>query len=184
MSGKIALLGWGSLLWETGGPFDTWHDAWVNDGPLLRIEFSRISRSRHGALTLVIDPKNGIPTTVAYCLSRRLHIAEVVEDLRKRECTTSENIGTLLRTGKAHCRDRASEQAIFTWCVEQQMDGVVWTDLRSNFTDKAGQPFSTSSALSYLRSLSPKRKARALEYFTRAPDFVQTPLRAAAKGLG
>ena len=51
---KIAILGWGSLLWEGGQEFERWHDAWHNDGPSLKLEFSRVSESRLGALTLVI----------------------------------------------------------------------------------------------------------------------------------
>src|SRR5438105_3189676 len=30
---KIAILGWGSLLWEGGVDFDRWHDEWRYDSP-------------------------------------------------------------------------------------------------------------------------------------------------------
>jgi len=57
---KIAILGWGSLLWEPSAEFEKWIELpWKNDGPKLKIEFSRISGSRKGALTLVIDEVNG-----------------------------------------------------------------------------------------------------------------------------
>jgi len=62
---RIAILGWGSLLWEGGQEFDYWHEPWKPDGPILKIEFSRVSVRRQGSLTLVIDPEHGIPTTVA-----------------------------------------------------------------------------------------------------------------------
>src|SRR5579872_7505583 len=68
---KIAILGWGSLLWEPGEFFNEWITAWQPDGPELDIEFSRISRKRGGALTLVIDETNGASTKVAWCLSKR-----------------------------------------------------------------------------------------------------------------
>src|SRR5256885_15588809 len=63
MQPKIAILGWGSLLWEGGADFDRHHEDWQFDGPTLRLEFSRMSPSRLGALTLVIDPLHGSPAT-------------------------------------------------------------------------------------------------------------------------
>jgi hypothetical protein len=50
---KIAILGWGSLLWDKSKrEFDDQHDGWRFDGPVLKIEFSRISSSHDNALTL------------------------------------------------------------------------------------------------------------------------------------
>ena len=48
---KIAILGWGSLIWNQNGlPVK---GQWKKNGPVLPIEFSRVSRD--GRLTLVID---------------------------------------------------------------------------------------------------------------------------------
>jgi hypothetical protein len=33
MQPQIAILGWGSLLWEDRPEFDEWHDNWRSDGP-------------------------------------------------------------------------------------------------------------------------------------------------------
>lgn len=52
---KIAILGWGSLIWDERPEFDSHHEEWTSGGPVLQLEFSRISESRKGALTLVID---------------------------------------------------------------------------------------------------------------------------------
>jgi hypothetical protein len=87
---SIAILGWGSLLWDTrhkdAACFDKWHGPWLEDGPSIRLEFSRISRvSRPGALTLVIDPVHGSICQVWYCLSKRTIPDEAFDDLRKRE---------------------------------------------------------------------------------------------------
>ena len=183
MADRIALLGWGSLLWEGGNEFEACHDPWQDDGPSLRIEFCRISASRNGALTLVIDPENGVPTRVAYCLSRRSNIEEVIEDLRTRERTTARNIGTLGRVGEARCHDPGSQEAILSWLAGQDVDGVVWTDLRSNFAQKQGQPFSVASALAYLQALDPEARKKAIEYIHKAPQFVRTPLRDALANL-
>ena len=48
MTERIALLGWGSLLWDEDEEFDDLHGRWRYDGPALKLEFSRISKSRGG----------------------------------------------------------------------------------------------------------------------------------------
>jgi hypothetical protein len=53
----VALLGWGSLLWDVRLEFDYEHVPWNNDGPTVPLEFSRISTTRACAPTLVIDPE-------------------------------------------------------------------------------------------------------------------------------
>lgn len=75
---NIAILGWGSLLWEGGAEFDQTHSAWQSAGPSVKLEVSRISKTRAGALTLVEDENNGIPTTVAWCRSRRSNVEDAV----------------------------------------------------------------------------------------------------------
>lgn len=178
---KIAILGWGSLLWEGGEQFENQHSAWQYDGPSLKLEFSRISSSRLGALTLVIDPEHGSMTTVAWCLSKRNDPLDAICDLRCREGTTVQNIGRVFlgNMRRNHSFNKDSRQAVVSWARAKQLDVVVWTDLQSNFSDKKGTPFSIQASLSYLRTLSPEAKSKAAEYIWRAPDFVQTPLRAA-----
>jgi len=94
-SKQIAILGWGSLLWgvENNRDFERLHGPWMSDGPELQLEFSRKSRTRAGALTLVIDPKHGAASRVAYAFSARAEPQEAINDLLRREGTTSENIG-------------------------------------------------------------------------------------------
>ena len=177
MAGRVALLGWGSLLWEGGTAFDTWHEPWQCDGPSLRIEFSRVSSSRGGALTLVIDPENGVLVRAAWCLSRRQAISAAIADLANREQTQTERVGRIVADDQAHSHDGESHHMIRTWAAERQLAGVVWTDLRSNFATKRGEPFSIAAAMQYLKSLNGESKTKAVEYFQRAPSFVQTPLR-------
>ncbi|MHC2302867.1 hypothetical protein [Rhizobium mongolense] len=58
---RIAILGWGSLIWDQRPEFDMHHKGWLRGGPVLMLEFSRISESRKSALTLVIDNTHGEP---------------------------------------------------------------------------------------------------------------------------
>jgi hypothetical protein len=175
----VALLGWGSLIWESRPEFDALHCPWAFDGPVLKLEFSRISSSRNGALTLVLDNHHGVPTTVAHCLSLRSELAQVVQDLRAREGTTTANVGYLRRAGETRCRDAETEATIAAWLVQRDLDAAVWTDLASNFAQKKGKQFSVAAALAHLATLDQPTRSKALAYIRSAPSFVQTPLRAA-----
>jgi len=176
---RISILGWGSLLWEGGHDFDNWHDIWNPDGPQLKLEFSRISERRLGALTLVIDPKNGTPIEVSWCLSKRKKIEDAVADLRCREGTTNEKISWIRipRLTTSHDKPPEKEDPIVVWARQKNLDAVIWTALQSNFEQKAGKMFSPQAAAAYLQGLRAEAKAKAAEYVWRAPAFVRTPLR-------
>ncbi len=174
----IAILGWGSLIWDKHPDFSRHHRVWQFDGPLLPIEFSRISKTRAGALTLVVDSSFGSHCKTAFAISKRADPEDAICDLRTREGTTKKNIGFLFVDGSAHqTRDAAIGTTIETWAKQRSIDVVVWTDLQSNFEKTAGQPFSVPAAISYLASLPESGKFYAAEYIGKAPDFVVTPLR-------
>ena len=180
MGKKTAILGWGSLLWEANEDFDLWHGPWQYDGPSLDLEFSRISQSRQGVLTLVIDSKSGSKIKAAYCWSNRPAPEDAISDLQYREGTTRRNIGYYCRdTNKINSRDEECRKEVVAWADSRNVDVVIWVDLPSNFEEKVGRQFSVSAAISYLKGLDATRKAKAFEYLRRAPSFVQTPLRKA-----
>ena len=60
---KIACIGWGSLIWNSG--VLKIRNKWYEDGPILPIEFSRISDD--GRVTLIID-KSGTPVRTLWAL--------------------------------------------------------------------------------------------------------------------
>lgn len=177
---RIAILGWGSLLWDTRPEFDDWHSDWQNDGPVLKIEFSRISESRSRALTLVIDEEHGTFTRVAHCLSKRHDPEDVICDLRCREGTTKNNIGYLfVGDNRVYATHPEALAAIRSWAYDKGFNVVVWTDLRSNFTCKTNQPFSVPAAIAHVQGLSTEEKVKAAEYVWRALEFIDTPVRRA-----
>lgn len=181
---KIAILGWGSLLWDCRPEFDGQCDRWQFDGPVLPLEFSRVSAGRNEALTLVIDEQHGQPCQVAYALSKRKRPEDAIADLRCREGTTVGNIGAYFLDGpNKQTRAPNALGSIASWAALNSLDAVVWTGLESNFTDKnrleAGLPFSVENAIGHLQALNPAAKAKAAEYVWRAPDFIDTPLRRA-----
>jgi len=181
---KIAILGWGSLLWDHDVGFDKQHHKWLFDGPVLKLEFSRISKSRSQALTLVIDADNGASCRVAYTLSKRINPEDAICDLTSREETKREHIGLYFLDGsRQHSRDLGAFESISAWATSKGIDVVIWTDLESNFKKKSifGQDFSVETAISHIVALDAEGKAEAVEYIRRAPDFIDTPLRKALR---
>lgn len=181
---KIALLGWGSLLWDHRAEFDAHHEHWELEGPHLKLEFSRVSRTRNGALTLVLDSENGKSCQIAYSLSKRKDPDDAICDLRCREGTILRNIGFYFADGsRQQSRDDEVLQTIKVWALKKSIDAVIWSDLASNFAhnSKVQKPFSVQNALLHIQALDVEGKVRTAEYVWRAPDFIQTPLRDALR---
>lgn len=177
---RIAILGWGSLLWDHAPRFDAQHGPWQRGGPELPLEFSRISTRRAGALTLVVDPEHGAPCRVAFAESRRRDPEDAILDLQSREATSRSNIGVVFADGtRLQARDRAVAERIRAWAAASGFDAAVWTDLPANFADHVARPFGVAEALEYLRNLDEDAQAEARRYVERAPEFVVTPLRRA-----
>lgn len=150
----IAILGWGSLLWDENPDFDEQHGTWKFDGPLISLEFSRISKSRGNALTLVIDELHGSQCQVTYTFSKRKNIEDVIADLRCREGTIISNIGFCCKDGSSgHGRSELTLTIVRDWALKMGIDVVVWTDLNSNFKDKSlsNQLYTLESALFHLQ---------------------------------
>ena len=72
---RIAILGWGSLIWDERSDFDDWHDKWEDDRPIL---------SRKHALTLVIDGENGVPCRAQFAFSKRRSPEDAYEKMMLR----------------------------------------------------------------------------------------------------
>jgi hypothetical protein len=180
MPPKIAILGWGSLLWDKSEPeFDARHHEWRFDGPILKLEFTRKSSSRLNALTLVIDPIHGQDCRVAYALSKRTAIEDAISDLCAREKTKEKYIGTVFGDASSRRgRDGQSVSSIFQWAKDSSVDAVIWTDLAGNFDLVPPGQF-VKAAVNHLQLLTPEGKTKAAEYVWKAPDFIVTPLRSA-----
>lgn len=181
---RIAIIAWGSLIWDRRDfPID---GDWQQGGPVVAIEFSRISTrgERAGCLTLVIDEQNGVNVTTRFALSPRTNLDDAIADLRAREGTMSDRIGYVNLSRNTE-RDFALQQhpracnAIRAWAHRHSFDAVVWTALPSNFQETAQRPFTVEAALQHLRGLVEPARTFALEYIRRAPDEVITPVREA-----
>jgi hypothetical protein len=141
---RIAVLGWGSLIWEpcelqiSGG--------WHADGPLLPIEFARISAE--GRLTLVLFPGvDSVQTLWAILAHENLNQAR--ENLREREKTIQKNIGYVsLSDNESNCQAVPEVcDIIRQWAEEKGFDATIWTELTSNFKDKTGMALSDDNVI-------------------------------------
>lgn len=172
------------MLWDARPEFDTHHGAWELDGPMLPIEFCRVSETRGGALTLVIDEEFGVACTCAFAISTRKYPDDAIADLRRREGTSLAHIGHYFADGtRQQCRIANIPITLKAWARTKGIDVVVWTDLASNFEAKSTikKHFSVINAIAHLQLLSPEAKAKAAEYIWRAPAQVDTPLRRAVQ---
>jgi hypothetical protein len=180
---KIAVLAWGSLVWDCRDLSVT--GTFAPNGPCLPIEFCRISGN--GRMTLVIDDTLGIPCGTYCAASAFDNLKAAAENLRVREGMPSPNgIGFVdLVSGsqgaRAVERHPNAVETIKAWTSANDYDAAIWTALASNFqeADKAKAPFSVEAAIWYLETLDPSGLATALTYIRQAPPEVQTPVREA-----
>lgn len=175
---RTAILGWGSLTWDHRELPKVKGD-WAEGGPMLPIEFSRISESRGGILTLVIDPVNGVSVSTRFAVSSRRDLEDAICDLRTREGTVVRRIGYVdLVSGSQRSNIMpAAGNLVRKWALDNGFDAVIWTDLPSNFEEKIKKPLSLNSAVEYLHALSEDAVAGAREYISKAPKEINTPLR-------
>jgi hypothetical protein len=181
---KIAIIAWGSLVWD---PRDLKAAAeFVANGPLLPIEFCRISADRR--LTLVIDETFGAVCTTYSAPSAFESLDAAIENLRLREGMPNARAVGFVEPASGTQSDVAMQrhpQAVATiaaWTASNGYDAAIWTALESNFDEpgKGGEPFSVTAAIRYLETLEGQDAAafgRTLAYIRNAPAEVQTPVR-------
>lgn len=166
----IACLGWGSLIWD---PRDLpLASGWFEDGPLLRVEFTR--QSNNGRITLVLEP--GAPETRSlWAAMQAQDLASAKTALMAREDTTNEaNVASWSVGDPAP----ATIAALPAWAAAHEVAGVVWTALSSRFNGRTMVP-TVDQVTAYLGGLEGGKRAAAETYIRRAPAQVSTPYRRA-----
>jgi hypothetical protein len=127
---EIAVIGWGSLIWCPGAL--QIKSKWHSDGPILPIEFARISRD--GRLTLVILP--GSPVVQTYWAMSELATLEAAqENLRIREGTAHQQIHAT-RSSKQVMEVNADPTTVIrSWLrTRPHLKAAIWTGLETNCT--------------------------------------------------
>ena len=181
---KIAVIGFGSLLWDLDDLAPKVLGEWkMYEGPILPLEFSLVSRKRHYALALVIDYGDGAPCPTCVIDSVRSEIGAAIVDLANRERMEPTNIGFVDRnTGASHSHREETRNTFWNWIEDSTYDGAVWTDGERNFEALTGRAFSLKTAQDHLRSLQGISLEEARRYIRNAPARVETPLRRALEG--
>lgn len=181
---RIAIIGWGSLLWDLDDLEPHVAGGWDLDaGPLLPIEFALVSRKRNRALAAVIDHAVGERCTASVIVSRKSELADARGDLARRERCDEASIGALHRgNGFAHARHPETLVLVEQWLHTTRYDGAVWTDTETNFEGITGEPFSVDTAVRYLSRLGIDSLREAKRYIENAPAAVSTPLRRRLRG--
>jgi hypothetical protein len=177
----IAIVGWGSLVWNRGELMAA--GAWDPSGPILPVEFSRISRG--DCLTLALLP-GAEPIPTYWIVSGAGDLEAARENLRARQnCTTTDDIGFVARDGRSHFRRMPGlAESVRPWLeAHPNLDAAIWTDLRSNFEARTGgTSFTVENALAWLEELvRANRHQRAEEYLRKAPPQTETRLRHLAR---
>ena len=175
---KIVILGWGSLIQQPKKL--QIEGTWDEDGPKLKIEFSRVSKN--GRLTLVIDEENGIELSTLYIISACKTIDEAIKDLEKREDTNLSWIGYIdIKNNLCSYKINSNQIDVFDtikqWAKSKEFDAIVWTALKSNFKNKTGKFFTVDNAIEYLKNLCGSIRDEAVKYFNQVPKQIKTPLR-------
>ncbi len=167
---KIAVLGWGSLIWDPRNLHIK--SDWFQDGPCLPVEFARISKDDR--LTLVSLPDSEkVPVLWSYMKAESLD--EAVENLSRREDTKKDYIGFVQVSNQNYRTDLVD--GIIEWAKGKSIEAVIWTDLKPNFKEKSGADFTPENVIKYLRNLPFPSNRKAEEYIRKAPGQIRTALR-------
>lgn len=176
---EIALLGWGSLVWKPGlmKIIERWHF----DGPMLPIEFARISRNPNTNIEqLTLVPYDGAKD-VPSLWTRIIHkdIVNAICNLAEREDCSVDSIGYInLKKNEYNCKVVPKmSNMIAAWAISKDFEAVVWTDLPSNFFEETGGMLTEYNVLEYLKKQSKDGNSDAREYFERAPQQIKTHIR-------
>lgn len=177
-SDGIAVIGFGSLIWDIGTLRMHTHGPWrEGEGPELPLEFSRISMKRNRALTVCVDLMDGTPCQTAIIASRRNSLREARVDLARREMTAEGNVGTVdTETGEFQGRGQVAHK-VMQWAARSGWRGAVWTDLLPSFTQHLDLVFTEKTALDYLQALPEANLRDAIHYLEFAPRHTNTRFR-------
>ena len=96
---KIAILGWGSLIWDPGTLAYDLKEGWSTEGPFLPIEFARISNKNRLTLVITDEAKENLVKTL-YAISSFDSIGPSIKNLTHRENTNFLDIGFYKKKNK------------------------------------------------------------------------------------
>ena len=189
---RIAVLGWGSLVWDPTGSYGAaLHiapgTAWSTSGPTLPVEFARISEN--GRLTLVLLPEYEHRCRVLWITSEHQRIREAIGNLAAREGIHERfmcrSIHGVLATGETlgNVPDQVADP-VQEWMINTpSLDAAIWTGLGvgTRWQEHGYDGFTVTNALDYLNGLVGEVRQLNAEYLEKTPASIDTPLRRLAR---
>ena len=177
---NIGILAWGSLIWQPKDLFFDTEFGWKEDGPILPIEFARISKD--GRLTLVIT-QNGALVPTFYTASKYKTLDEAILNLAVIEGSGRRSIGSYDKTKNEFSHNVFFKEIIRDWINDKDFDAVIWTNLGENWVIKneKGEIIDTiesAKRIEYLKSLKGNTSVLAEEYIRKTPVQIKTKYRA------
>ncbi|MFN3969281.1 hypothetical protein [Flavobacterium sp.] len=176
-----AILAWGSLTWDPRELDYNKSLGWVYDGPILPIEFARISKD--GNLTIVIT-ENGTPVKTFYTFAKtNSSFEEVFENLRIREgkCNRKDIGFYKAETDTFHSEDFPFKEEIRNWSKKKKIKNIIWTNLpeKWEYKDENHETIfvNPNDRIDYLKSLTGEKKELAETYIRKTPIEIQTNYR-------
>lgn len=165
----IACLGWGSLVWR---PKNLPCEDWRPDGPVLPVEFARISRGDRVTL-VIVDGVTAV--SVLWSPLKVSSLDAAVSALAAREEVPDQDIGRWPAPAGAypHCN------IIAKWAAEHDIEGVVWAALKPGFPGQRGAVPKLEQVLAHLDKLQGLMREGAIEYVRQTPKQITTANRAA-----
>ena len=165
---NIACLGWGSLIWDPRAlPIQRY---WFDDGPLVQVEFARISQDARVTLVFHSDAR---PVRALWTLMDADAVDDAREHLRRREGILKEN--RFKHIGIWPDEDPNCILGLEEWAHARRLGAVVWTALESN----TGEDLLSTEGkvIQHLRGLVGSRRDEAERYIRQAPRQIDTDLR-------
>lgn len=177
---NIGILAWGSLIWQPKDLFFDTEFGWKEDGPILPIEFARISKD--GRVTLVIT-QNGTFVPTLYTASKYKTLDEAILNLAVREGSGRRSIGSYDKTKNEFSHNVFFAENILDWMNENDFDAIIWTNLGENWNlkNEKGEiiiQIRPENRIEYLKSLKGNTSALAEEYIRKTPVQIKTKYRA------
>lgn len=166
---KIACIGWGSLVWRPENL--KIQNKWFEDGPLLPIEFTRISDNDR--VTLIIDRESS-PIRTLWALMSVGELSEAIESLRIRENIQRESLIHHVLASENNSDDIKS--IIIEWLRYKQLDAAIWTGLSYSKKTNQERP-SIEEILHHLTTIDHNSRKNAEEYIRKTPRQVDTAYR-------
>ncbi len=165
---RIAVLGWGSLVWDARElPIQR---EWFKDGPLVQVEFARQSRDKR--ITLVLE-KNSPAVRTLWAVMDCTNMEDATESLWNREG----------RPKREHiCKWSKGERSpdlihgLEAWIQSRSIEEVIWTGLPPTFNDTENESM-LEQILKHLNDLSGAERDNAERYVRKTPRQIDTPYR-------